>query len=81
MFSHPIENQWVIGLIYLMFGLGINAVLFFPLTRLYTAKHVTGRQADRVLQSYPHENRAFNPRGHIHDIKVTHCFKRTLPRT
>ena len=38
-------------------------------------------QADRVLQSYPHENRAFNLRGHIHGIKVTHGFKRTLPRT
>ena len=67
------------SLIHMMFGVGINAVLFFPFNPVVHRKARDWR-ADCILQSYPHEKRAFNPRGHIHGIKVTHGFKRTLPR-
>jgi len=80
MFSHPIENQWVMGLIYMMFGVGINAVLFFSFNPVVHRKACDWR-TDCILQANPHEKGALNPQGHVHGIKVTHGFKRTLPRT
>ena len=38
-------------------------------------------RTDCILQANPHEKGALNPQGHVHGIKVTHGFKRTLPRT
>jgi hypothetical protein len=70
MFSHPIENQLVMRLIHVMLGIGINTVLFFSFHSVIHRKARNWR-ADCILQANPHENRALNPRSHIHGIKVT----------
>ena len=66
-------------LIHVMFGTGINAVLFFSFHPVVYGKARDWR-ADCILQADPHEKGALNPRGHVHGIKVTHDFKGALPR-
>ena len=80
MHSHPFESQGMKFLIYVMLCLGVNKEFLFSFQTVIDRK-VGHRRTDCILQAHPHENRTFDPWGHVHGIEVAERFQGTLPGT